>query len=431
MGEISERQVLAQVRWRLLPLLFLLYVVNILDRVNVSFARFQMLEDLGMGEKEYAFGFSIFYLGYVLFEVPSNLILARTGARRWIARILMSWGVISCAMMAIQGPRGFMTLRVLLGFAEAGFFPGIILYLTYWFPARERARAVALFMVGAPLTGALGNPLSGAIMQFMDHFCGLRGWQWLFLLEGLPAVVLGFVVLWCLPDRPEQAGWLTPEERVWLTERVGREEKQRTRLHGLTLLRAAGDFRVWLLTLLYFTVATGSNATGSYMPKLIETRFKDLGPFKIGLLTAIPNILAIVCMVLNGLHSDRTGERRWHVAVPAFLAAVGWVLAAQVDSPVGMLVGLSLAQAGVMSTLPVFWSLPTAFLSGSAAAGGIALINALGNLGGFVGPNVIAQFEAAPGDFTRGLLATAAVLALGGILALCARHHSAAEGATP
>jgi ACS family tartrate transporter-like MFS transporter len=422
MGETSERLILARVRRRLLPLLFLLYVVNILDRVNISFARLQMLDDLDISEKAYAFGFGIFYLGYFVFEVPSNLILARTGARRWISRILVSWGIISCAMMAVRGPWGFWALRVLLGFAEAGFFPGIILYLTYWFPARERARAVALFMVGAPLTGAIGNPLSGAILQYMDNFAGLRGWQWVFLLEGAPALVLGLVVLYCLPDRPQQARWLTPEERDWLTERVAHEERQRTRQHGLTLLRAAADPRVWLLTVLYFTVAAGSNATGSYMPKLIQTRFEHLGPFKIGLLTAIPNLCAIVCMVLNGMHSDRTGERRWHVAVPAFVAAVGWVLAALVESPVGMLIGLSLAQAGVMCTLPVFWSLPTAFLSGVAAAGGIALINSLGNLGGFAAPNLIGQLEAAPGDFTRGLLAVAGVMAVGGVLALCVRH---------
>jgi MFS transporter, ACS family, tartrate transporter len=229
MDEALQRAVLRKVSRRLIPFLFLLYVVNILDRVNVSFARLRMLKDLDMGEEVYALGFGLFYVGYLMFEVPSNLILNRTGARRWIARIMVSWGLISCAMMAVRGPWGFYLLRVLLGVAEAGFFPGIILYLTYWFPARERARMVALFMAASPITGVLGNPLSGAIMQWMDQLGGLHGWQWVFLLEGLPALVLGVVVLYYLTDRPEQATWLTPEEREWLAARVGGEETYRAR----------------------------------------------------------------------------------------------------------------------------------------------------------------------------------------------------------
>jgi ACS family tartrate transporter-like MFS transporter len=429
MGEIDERAVLARVWRRLIPLLFVLYVVNILDRVNVGAARLQMVPEV-FGEEVYAFGAGIFYLGYLLFEVPSNLILSRTGARRWIARILMSWGLITCALMAVRGPWGFYALRMLLGFAEAGFFPGVILYLTYWFTARERARAVAYFMAASPVAGLLGNPLSGAILHFMDGVGGLRGWQWLFLLEGTPAVLLGFVVLCCLPDRPAQAGWLTPPERDWLAERVGREEQQRVRRHGLTLVGALADGRVWLLILLYVTVAAGTNGLGFYLQKLIETRFPGRGEFEIGLLAAVPPLCALLAMVLNGAHSDRTGERRWHVAVPAFLAATGWAASAVLDSPAAFLLALALAHAGMMSMLPVFWTLPTAFLSGLAAAGGIAWINSVGNLGGFIGPNILGQFQARTGSFTGGQLTLAGILCLGGVLALCVRHDRAGEAVT-
>jgi MFS family permease len=431
MGEISEREVLARVRWRLLPLLFVLYMVNILDRMNVGMASLQMLDDLDISKQVYGFCAGVFYVGYFVFEVPSNLLLARMGARRWISRILITWGLVTCATMAVRGPVGFAVLRVLLGVAEAGFFPGIILYLTYWFPARERARAVALFMIGSPITGMLTNPLSGAIMKHLDHVGGLRGWQWLFLLEGLPALALGFVVFYWLPDRPARAAWLSPAEQDWLTARVAGEEEHRARRHGLTLWQAMLDRRVLLLTGLYFTVAAGSNAVGFFLPPLLKTQFPAQDELGIGLLAVIPNACAVVCMVFNGWHSDRTGERRWHVAVPAFVAAAGWAVAAWVESPAGMLVGMSLAQAGVLSTLPVFWSLPTAFLSGAAAAGGIAWINSVGNLGGFAAPYLLGLSKDVTGSFTVGLLATGATLALGSALALCARHHLVAESATP
>jgi ACS family tartrate transporter-like MFS transporter len=421
MDEALGRVVVGKVARRLLPFLFLLYVVNILDRVNVGFARLQMLDDLQLGEEVYALGAGIFYLGYLAFEVPSNLILSRVGARRWLARIMVSWGLITCAMMVVRGPWGFCLLRVLLGVAEAGFFPGVILYLTYWFPARERARAVAFFMAASPITGTLGGPLSGAILQFLDEVGGLRGWQWLFLVEGMPAVILGFVVLRFLTDRPEQADWLTLEERGWLTARLAREEKGREPRHGKPLLEALTAPRVWLLILLYFTVAAGSNAFGFYLPRLLKGRFPDATEFQIGLLAAVPNVCAIVCMVLNGTHSDRTGERRWHVALPALLAAAGWAWVAFESFPARSLVALALVQVGTMSMLPTFWSLATSRLSSVAAAGGIALINSVGNLGGFVGPNVLGQFQAITGQFTGGLLALALLMALGGALALNVR----------
>jgi ACS family tartrate transporter-like MFS transporter len=439
MDDHLSRSVSGKVAWRLLPFLLLLYIINILDRVNVGFARLQMLDDLGMSEGAYAFGAGVFYLGYVAFEVPSNLILARVGARRWISRIMISWGLITCAMMTVRTPWMFYLLRILLGFAEAGFFPGIILYMTYWFPTRLRARTVALFMVASPLTGVLGQPLSGAIMQFMDEVGGLRGWQWVFLIEGYPAVVLGLVTLYYLTDRPEQAHWLTAEERDFLVAQIGQEETTRRQLHGSSLLKAMADYRVWLLVVIYFTVAVASNAFGFYLPKLIETRIQGpiplssypptltgekvpgLSTFAIGLLAAIPNLCAMAAMIANGLHSDRTGERRWHVAMPAFFSAIGWAMCPFLESPGWFIFSLAIMQMGIMSMLPTFWSLPTAFLSGTAAAGGIALINSLGNLGGFVAPNILGQFKEVTGSFTGGLLTIAAILVVGGILALCVR----------
>ncbi len=432
MDEAWKKAVLRKVGRRLIPFLFLLYVVNILDRINVSFARLQMLEDLGMSEEVYAFGYGLFYIGYLLFEVPSNLILSRTGARRWIARIMFSWGLITSSMMLVEGPWSFYLLRVLLGFAEAGFFPGIILYLTYWFPARQRARVVALFMAGSPLTGVIGNPISGAILQEMDSLGGLRGWQWVFLLEGIPAVLLGVVVLFYLTDRPHEARWLESAERDWLAEQVGEAGEHHFQRPGWAMRNVLADGRVWLLIGLYFMVAAGSNAFGSYLPKLTADRFPQLDKVHLGLLCALPNLCAVACMIVNGAHSDRSGERRWHVAAPAFLSAAGWGLTALtftpwLDSPVVTLVALALVQSGIMSMLPTFWSLPTAFLRGIAAAAGIALINSVGNLGGFVGPNLIGQLKGQTGSFIPGLLALAGVMVLGGILALCVRHDRAAE----
>ncbi len=426
-----ERAVLWKVGLRLLPFLFLLYVVNILDRVNVGFARLQMLPYLGLegddGERVYALGASIFYLGYIAFEVPSNLILRRVGARAWVGRIMVSWGLVSAAMLFVRGRWDFYLLRFGLGVAEAGFYPGIILYLSHWFPARQRARAVALFMLASPSAGAVGNTLSGAVMQYLDGLGGLAGWQWLFLVEGLPSVLLGCCVWLYLEDRPEQAGWLTPPERDWLTARLSREAKRREEHHGLNRLSALAHRRVWLLVALYFTVAVGSNAFGFYLPTILNARFAGQAPLTIGLLAAVPNLAAVAGMVVIGTHSDRTGERRRHVAFSALLAAAGWATAAAAADPWLALVGLALAQVGMMSMLPTFWALPTSFLSGAAAAGGIALINSVGNFGGFMGPNLLGQLKAAGGGFTAGMLVMAATMLLGTVLALAVRHDPALE----
>ncbi|MFO0926727.1 MAG: MFS transporter [Gemmataceae bacterium] len=409
---VDGADVLRRTAWRLLPFLCLLYIFNILDRMNVGFARLTMQEDLGMTQAVFDLGYGIFYFGYLAFEVPANLLLRRVGARRWIARIMITWGLVSCATMLITGPVGFYAIRILLGVAEAGFFPGIVLYLTYWFPSRERARMMALFMMAIAAAGIFGNPLSGAIMQYLDGAGGLRGWQWLFLVEGLPSVLLGIVVLAVLPDGPHQARWLTGDERSWLIDHLDGEERARREKHGGDLLAALIDPRVWLLILLYFTVAVGSNASGSYFPKLIGAHFPDADKLKVGLLSALPHVCAVVGMVLIATSSDRTGERRGHVAFSALLAAVGWAISAHTSDPWVALGGFCLAQTGMMSMLPTFWALPTSFLSGAAAAGGIALINSVANVGGLLGPSILGRY---------GLNAMAAILAAGAVLALFVR----------
>jgi ACS family tartrate transporter-like MFS transporter len=432
-GVPSEAAVLVKVGLRLLPFLFLMYVMNILDRVNVGFARLQMFNDLGLegdyGERVYGFGAGIFYIGYLIFEIPSNLILHRIGARIWIGRILISWGVISAAMLFVKEPWSFYTLRFLLGVAEAGFFPGIILYLSYWFPTRERAKAVALFMIASPVAGIIGSPVSGAILDRLNGTAGLGGWQWLFLLEGVPTIFLGIITWFYLTDRPEQARWLTPAERDWLSARMSGEEARRTEHHRLHRLSAMAVPRVWLLIALYSTIAVGANSYGLHAPKIIAGLFPDRRMFEIGLIVALPSLAGMIGMIVFGIHSDRTGERCLHVSAAAFMAAIGWGFAALAwaVTPLGVspwlvVAGLSLAQVGMMGMLPCFWAIPTAFLSGTAAAGGIALINSVANLGGFVGPYVISDLKARTGGYTEAMLVMAATLFAGTLLALCVRH---------
>lgn len=409
-----EATTLRKVFWKLIPFVCVLYLLNILDRGNVGFARLQMQDDLRMSEQTFNVGYGIFYIGYLLFEVPSNLLLRRVGARRWIARIMISWGLISSATMFVHDKWSFYTIRILLGVAEAGFFPGIIYYLSYWFPDRERAKMTAYFMLAIGLASIFGNPVSGMIMHYLDAVAGLHGWQWLFLLEGIPSVVLGFVVLYKLTDYPRDAIWLTEEERAWLVARMERENRQRQERHQADRLTALLQWRVWLLIAIYFTVAVGSNAGGAYFPRLIQQQFTELNKFQIGLLSAVPHICAVVGMSLFSISSDRTGERRGHVAVAALLAASGWSLAAWSPSPAVALIGLCLAQTGMMSMLPVFWTLPTAFLTGAAAAGGIAMINSVANIGGFLGPTLLGKY---------GLWSIAIVLVAGGALSMCVRQE--------
>lgn len=426
---LSEAAVFRKVSLRLLPFLFLLYVVNLIDRTNIGIARLQMVDQQNLLDEEaYALGAGIFYLGYLLFEVPSNLILLRMGARAWIARILVSWGLISAATMFVTGPWSFGILRVLLGVAEAGFFPGVIYYLSDWFPARIRARAVAQFMLGGVIASMVGNPLSGSILDFMDQIGGLWGWQWVFLLEGIPAVALGFVTLAYLTDRPDQARWLSPEERTWLTGQIEIDRNHQPQGRRHSLAAAVVDLRVWLLIAVYFTVAVGDNSYGFYIPTLLKSQFPNWSASRIGLLAAAPSVIAVIGMVLVGRSSDRTGERCWHVACSAFTAASGWLVIAFVaserlaipglDSRWLFVVGVALTLTGMKSMLPTFWTLPPSFLSGAAAAGGIALINSVANIGGLLGPTILGHMKKATGSFTAGYLIMAATLFLGGLLVL-------------
>lgn len=403
-----ERATLRAVAWRIVPFIGLLYVLNILDRANVGFARLSMQADLGLSQAAFDLGYGMFYLGYLLFEVPSNLLMKRLGARIWIARIMITWGLVSAATMFARDVWTFYALRILLGVAEAGFFPGIIYYLSNWFPDRERAKMTAFFMLAIGVSNVLGNPISGGIMDHFHGVSGLAGWQWLFLLEGLPTVVVGVAVLFYLNDAPRDARWLADDQREWLIQRMAEEDRLRRQHHGPDRWQAMLQARVWLLIAIYFTVAVGSNAGGAYFPTLVKKQFPDTTNLQIGLLTALPHLCAIIAMSLVGIRSDRTGERRWHLAGSALAAALGWGVVAWGPSPLVAMFGLCLAQAGMMSMLPVFWTLPSVFLSGTAAAGGIALINSVANIGGFFAASILGQF---------GLWAMAGILFAGAILA--------------
>lgn len=421
MADTLERTTLAKVTRRLAPFLFLLYVVCFLDRVNVGFAALQMNHDLGLSPTVFGFGAGVFFLGYVLFEVPSNLILARTGARVWIARIMITWGLVAAAMMFVRGPVSLYALRFLLGVAEAGFFPGIIYYLSGWYPAAERARAVARFMVAIPISGVLGGPISGALLG-LNGVLGLAGWQWLFFLEGLPAVLLGFVVMRYLTDRPEDAEWLAPAEREWLSARLSREREGCERHHGLSVFQALSNGTVWRLgALLLLCNAFGVYVLGLWLPQIVRA-VAGLSDLMVGVVTAVPNLVAAVAMVLVGAHSDRTGDRLGHIAAAAGTAGVGFFVSALVHSPVLAVVGLSIAAAGLLSSHGPFWPLPSMFLTGSAAAGGIALVCSVANLAGFLGPYALGLLKDASGGFQTGLLALGLICLAGGGLALHLRR---------
>jgi len=402
-----EQSTLRTLAWRIVPFVCLLYILNILDRANVGFARLAMQDDLGLSKAAFDLGYGMFYIGYLLFEVPSNLLMKRIGARIWIARIMITWGLVSAATMFAHDVWTFYALRILLGIAEAGFFPGIIYYLSNWFPDRERAKMTAFFMLAIGVSNVLGNPISGWIMDHFDGVSGLHGWQWLFLLEGIPTVFAGVAVLFVLKNSPRDAHWLADEQREWLIRRMAEEDRIRQQQHGPDKWQAMLQHRVWLLIAVYFTVAVGSNAGGAYFPTLVKEQYPNSTNFQIGLLTALPHMCAIVAMSLIGMSSDRTGERRWHLAGSALAAAIGWSLVAWGPTPLIALVGLCIAQAGMMSMLPVFWTLPSKFLTGTAAAGGIALINSVANIGGFFGATILGQL---------GLWSMASILLVGAIL---------------
>jgi ACS family tartrate transporter-like MFS transporter len=410
---------LRKATWRLLPFLGVCYVVAWLDRVNVGFAALQMNADLGFNAAVYGFGAGVFFVGYALCEVPSNLILYRVGARRWIARIMITWGILSSAMMFVRDPVTFYVLRFLLGAAEAGFLPGVIYYLGDWYPGRERARAVSWFMSAIPLSTVVGGPLAGALLE-LDGVMDLAGWQWLFMLEGLAAVLLGFVVLVVLPDRPEHAAWLTREEAAWIMARVKAEQTEARERHGFDLRRALLHPIVWQLGFVSFTFQAGSYGLNLWIPQIVQV-MSGASELLVGFISAIPYVAAAAGMVIIGAHSDRSGERFYHIALPSLVSACAFIAAGMLVSPVLGMIALTVAAVGDLGTRGPFWALPTRFLAGTSAAGGIALINTLGSLGGFVGPYAVGLAKNFTDSFAGGLAVLAALLVAGAVATLALR----------
>jgi D-galactonate transporter len=394
----------------------LCYVVAYLDRVNVGFAKLQMLADLKFSETVYGFGAGVFFLGYFLFEVPSNVILHRVGARIWIARIMITWAIISGAFMFVSSPTTFYIMRFLLGMAEAGFFPGIILYLTYWYPAARRARMVAIFMAAIPVSGVIGGPLSGWVMESFAGRNGWTGWQWMFLIEAVPAIVMGIAVLLYLDNGIRAAKWLSEDEKRLLEQRIVEDGKDKVDHASLGAIFA--DRRLWLMALIYFCCVMGQYGLTFWMPTLVKSAGIS-GVFNIGMFTAIPYSVAVVAMIFFGRSADKYRERRWHLVVPMLLGAVGLVGSALAGGSTGIAVAfLALAAAGVLTSSPLFWSLPTAFLSGTSAAAGIAAINSVGNLAGFASPYLIGWLKDLTHNTNLGMYVLAAVLVTGAAVVL-------------
>ncbi|MFM0139210.1 MFS transporter [Caballeronia grimmiae] len=410
-----EKRTLRKITWRIVPFIMLLYFVAYIDRVNIGFASLTMRTDLGFSASILGFGAGIFFWGYFLCEVPSNIILHKVGARMWIARVMVTWGIISAAMAFVKGPTSFYIVRFLLGAAEAGFFPGIILYLSYWFPARHRASVVAFFMAAAPLSTALGSPLSAALLE-MNGVMGLHGWQWMFILEAIPALILGVVVFFYMTDKPEKAKWLKDDERTWLVNVMNDEAAKRSTSAKHGIISGLANPRVLALSLIYFGTSAGLYTLGIWAPQII----KQLGvsSMTVGVLNAIPPIVSVVAMIFWSRHSDRTGERTWHVALACVAAAAGLAIAAVANSAVGLIAALTLVNIGISCAKPPLWTMPTMFLSGAAAATGIATINSIGNLGGFAGPAMIGWVKDQTGSFAGGLYFVAGLLVLSAVLTL-------------
>jgi ACS family tartrate transporter-like MFS transporter len=431
--DVVEVRTIAKVSKRLIPFLIVCYFIAYLDRVNVSFAALTMNEDLGLSQTAFGFGAGIFFIAYFVFEVPSNLFLERFGARKWIARIMLSWGILSAAMAFIPtiahvtglgNENTFYLLRVLLGAAEAGFFPGIIFYLTLWFPAVYRARIVGYFMAAIPLSTVIGAPISGMLLQ-LHGALWLAGWQWLFIIEAMPSIILSVVVFFYLTDRPAGAAWLAPDERTWLAERLELEQRQRQAVHDYSVLQALVNPRVLGLSLVYFGAVATNYGLSFFLPQIVKAF--GLNTFLTTVVSATPYVVGVFSMVWWGRHSDRKLERRYHAAFPLFVAAAGIAASTAFNDPTLKMIAFCVAGFGIFAVLPVFWTLPTAFLSGAAAAAGIAVINSIGNLAGFAGPFAMGWIKDQTGSYTGGLLLLAAlgITAMGIVLILA--HDEALE----
>ncbi len=432
-GENIERRTTAQITWRFVPFLVVCYFVAYLDRVNVGFAKLTMDADIGLSDTMFGFGAGVFFLAYFVFEVPSNLLLDKLGARVWIARIMFSWGLISGAMAFIpeiarftglSGEHTFYALRILLGFAEAGFLPGIIYFLTLWFPATYRARIVGYFMSAVPLSSALGSPVSAWLLGF-NGLGGLKGWQWLFVAEAAPSLVLAVVTFFYLTDRPTDATWLDADQRDWLIGRLAAEDKAREHVSPAGAFASLYDRRVLAMSLIYFGVVACLYGVGFWLPTIVKGFGVSIA--MTGWISAVPYLVGFVGMIWWGMRSDARMERTLHLAIPLALAAIGVGSAAFLTDPLSKMIALTVGAFGVYATLPVFWTLPTAILSGASAAAGIAAINAIGNLSGYFGPFVIGWIKDATGSFAWGLAAVAACSAAAMVIALALGHDVALE----
>jgi ACS family tartrate transporter-like MFS transporter len=416
------RTAIGKISWRLLPLILLSYLISYMDRSNISFASVQMNADLRFSAAVYGLGAGLFYVGYAIFEVPSNLLLARFGARRWIARIMFTWGIISGAQAFVQGELSFNIVRLLLGIAEAGFFPGIIFYLTLWFPTAYRARIVGWFMFAIPISTVIGAPISGLVLG-LEGVAGLHGWQWMFLLEAVPALIMTFAVLYYMTDRPIEAQWLEPQQREWLQNRLDHEKDQRERILDMSWLRSMMDWRVIALGFVYMGSNIPQYGLSFFLPQIVKAF--GVSNITAGVITAVPYLVGAVGMIFWGAHSDRSGERKWH-AVIAFLCIIaGLGLASVVDDPTVKMMVLCVAGFGFFAVLPIFWTFPTAFLSGAGAAAGIAAVNSIGNLGGYFGPQVFGLLRDHTGSDAVGLLFLAGCAFVGMVIVLLIGYNSA------
>lgn len=409
----AEDAIYRKVSLRLMPLLFLAYIVAYLDRVNVGFAKLQMISALNLTDAIYGLGAGIFFFGYFIFEVPSNIFLHRVGARKWIFRIMISWGVLSGCMMFVSSETSFYVMRFLLGVAEAGFFPGIILYLTYWFPAERRGRATSMFLAAIAFAGIIGGPVSGWIMKSLDGTSGLQGWQWLFLIEALPSLVMAFVILFFLDDRVSDAKWLSEEERAIIATNIERDSAHK---EEFSILKSLTSIRVWHMALIYLSFVSGLYGISFWLPTIIKA-FGVTDTFDVGLLSSIPWTFGVIAMYFAAKSADLRNERRWHAIWAGIAGAVGFSLSVVLkDNTVLSMAALTLGTMGVMTSLPLFWALPTSFLTGTAAAAGIALINSIGNLSGFGAPFIMGLIKEATKSTDSGVYLLAGMMLLGAFL---------------
>ncbi len=411
-----ETRTIRKLQIRLIPLLFLLYVVAMIDRINIGFAQLTMNKDLGLSSQQYGIAAGIFFVGYFLFEVPSNLILHKVGARVWIARILLSWGVVASLTGLVQSVHQLYAARVVLGFAEAGYYPGIVLYLTYWFRQRELARVLSLFLTGFAVNSVLGAPISGFILQHV-HWLGVGSWRWLFILEGLPAIALGFLTYLVLPNRPSEAKFLTEEEKDWVQAELEREETQKPQGRH-SAMEGIANLRVWHLALIYFAMMIGSYTLSFYAPQLVKSLSSEYSSSLVGNLVMIPYLVALVGMIFVGRSSDRRMERRYHAAACLLVGGIGFLSLGWVHSPFVTVVLLSLLAIGYCSSLSPFWAMPSEFLTGLSAASGIAFINSVGNLGGFFGPSMVGFITQRTGTLYGGLAFAGISMLVGAALVL-------------